>query len=250
MTLVDEYRRQISFRSWAALLDRLGELSGRRVLDLGCGPGDVAALLVARGAEVVGIDGNEELLDAARARVPERATFVCADLEDPGKLKLEADGIWSSFAAAYFPDLAPVLRRWKKWMKPGAWIALTEIDDLFGHEPIADRTRELLEGFVADALGARRYDFRMGRKLAEHLRACGFEVIEDSTVPDRELSFAGPAADDVLDAWRRRFDRMKLLQAFCGEEHAAVTSDFLACLARPEHRSLATVRFCLARIPA
>jgi hypothetical protein len=40
---------------------------------------------------------------------------------------------------------------------------------------------------------------------------------------------------------------MHLLQQFCGDEFDAVRGDFLDCLARADHRSLARVRFCLAR---
>src|SRR5687767_3215289 len=41
---------------------------GERILDLGCGDGAVTAAIKAMGAEVVGVDMSESLLDAARAR--------------------------------------------------------------------------------------------------------------------------------------------------------------------------------------
>jgi trans-aconitate methyltransferase len=46
---------------------------------LGCGVGDVAALLSIRGARVVGIDMNEEVLAAARDRDIPGAEFHSAD---------------------------------------------------------------------------------------------------------------------------------------------------------------------------
>ena len=51
----------------------------RRVLDLGCGTGRHAAVLVERGYEVVGVDRSAGMLEHARARVPE-ARFVLGDL--------------------------------------------------------------------------------------------------------------------------------------------------------------------------
>ena len=65
-------------------------------------------------------------------------------------------------------------------------------------------------------------------------------------MPDLELTFIGPARPDVIEAWRNRFDRMQLLRDFCGEDFAAVRADFLACLARTDHRCDAQVHCCVA----
>jgi len=149
------------------------------------------------------------------------------------------------FTAAYLPDL-PRVQSWRVRLRPDGWIALTEVDDLFGHEPLGPRTRSLLRAYAADALAAGRYDFHMGGKLRNHLEASGFAVTRDFTVEDQELSFSGPARADVLDAWRARFDRMRLLRDFCAGEFEQVRQEFLGCLASAEHRSLATVRCCIA----
>src|SRR5215831_7445248 len=126
MNLAQEYRRQFGWRDWPAVFDQLPALDGRTVLDLGCGVGDLAAELAARGAKVIGYDLNETLLDEARSHGIAGAEFRSADLRalpDPG---LAADGVWGSFVAAYFPDLRAVLPAWTKRLKPGGWIALTE----------------------------------------------------------------------------------------------------------------------------
>ena len=247
MSLASEYRAQRAWRDWGRAFEALPPLADALVLDLGCAVGDQAAELVRRGARVLGLDGNEELLAAARARGLERAEFQSADLAALPDLGVRADGIWCSFAAAYFTELPDVLAAWARHLVPGGWIALTEIDDFFAHEPLADRARELLEAYVAESLAARRYDFRMGRKLEAHLVRAGFRVTESRTLADRELAFDGPVAPDVLAAWRARFERMPLLRAACGAEFPALREAFLGCLGRPEHRSLARVCFCLAR---
>lgn len=247
MSLVDEYRRQAGWRAWSQAFAMLPSLHGQVVLDLGCGVGDLAAELVARGARVLGVDGNEELLAAARARGLPGAEFVQADLGALPDLGVAADGLWCSFAAAYFPDLPAVLGAWSRHLRPGVWAALTEIDDLFGHEPLLGRTRELLAGYARDALAAGRYDFHMGGKVRRHMERAGFTVERESALPDQEFSFAGPARRDVLDAWRARLTRMQGLHGYCGQEYAALRDDFLGCLVRADHRSLARVVFCLAR---
>ncbi|GGO76695.1 hypothetical protein GCM10012289_54630 [Nonomuraea cavernae] len=50
-----------------AMLELAGDVAGARILDVGCGAGHYATELLARGAEVVGVDGSATLLDHARA---------------------------------------------------------------------------------------------------------------------------------------------------------------------------------------
>lgn len=51
----------------AAMIDLVGDVQGRRVLDLACGQGRIARELARRGASVVGIDISAVLLAKARA---------------------------------------------------------------------------------------------------------------------------------------------------------------------------------------
>ena len=43
------------------------------------------------------------------------------------------------------------------------------------------------------------------------------ETMKTIILEDQELSFSGPVSPEVPDAWRARFNRMKLLRDFCGE---------------------------------
>ncbi len=88
----------------------------------------------------------------------------------------------------------------------------------------------------------------MGRKLAAYAEQSGFKIVSETTLDDPELSFAGPARSDVVEAWRDRFDRMKLLQEFCGSDFEGVREEFLDCLIRADHKSDASVRVCIARL--
>ncbi len=249
VTTVDVYRSQWKWRAWSTVFDALPDVSGETILDLGCGIGDQAAELVNRGAHVIGFDMNDDFLEVARAKEMPNGEFRRADLHalpDPGVL---ADGLWCSFAAAYLPDLAFVLPQWCKYLRPGAWVALTEVDDLFGHAPLGDKTKNAFRAYRRQALAAGRYDFRMGRKLREYAEQAGLAVCNSFTVPDAELSFDGPASTEVALAWRKRLDGMKLLQDICGNDFTEVRDEFLAAIQRPDHRSNAKVCCVVATTP-
>lgn len=201
---------------------------------------------MARGAYVIGVDANEQLIDEAKSRGLQNAEFLSCDLRKMSDLNVMADGIWSSFTAAYFTDLPAMLESWGQYLRPDGWMALTEVDDLFGHEPLSTRTKSLLKAYAEDGLAAGRYDFNMGGKLQCYLERSGYVVSEALRLPDKELSFHGPADPEVTRAWRNRFDRMTLLHNFCASEFEEVREEFLSCLARPDHRCSASLCFCLA----
>jgi ubiquinone/menaquinone biosynthesis C-methylase UbiE len=246
MSLAAEYRQQFSWRSWSLIFEEVPLQPGQTILDLGCGIGDQARELASRGCKVIGLDGNQELIDAAILEQPPNCEFLTCDLRNPPNPGIRVDGIWSSFVAAYFTNLVELLRRWSPVLSPEGWIAITEIDDFFGHEPLSPRTKSLLQAFADDALTAGRYDFHMGGKLQSCLAQAGFAVSRVLTLPDRELSFQGAAPPEVVEAWRTRFQRMPRLQAICGSEFANVQEEFLSCLSRHDHVSTAKVISCIA----
>jgi magnesium-protoporphyrin O-methyltransferase len=72
-------------RMRAIMLSRLpNDLSGRRVLDAGCGTGAMTEELARRGAEVVAIDISPALVEIASKRLPEtlapQVTFTSGDM--------------------------------------------------------------------------------------------------------------------------------------------------------------------------
>jgi ubiquinone/menaquinone biosynthesis C-methylase UbiE len=246
MSLSSQYKRQFGWRDWSSAFKELPPLHGQTVIDLGCGVGDLAAEFVASGARVIGCDMNEEFLREARSRQLSSAEFRMVDMRSLPDLGVMADGLWCSFTAAYFTDLPTALLEWARNLKSRGWIALTEIDDLFGHEPLSERTKSLLSAYAEEGFAAGRYDFHMGRKLRDYLEKAAFTVSKSLILEDQELSFSGPASPEVLDAWRARFNRMKLLRDFCGPRIDQVQEEFLGCLMRADHTSTAKVYCCIA----
>jgi hypothetical protein len=63
---------------------------------------------------VIGIDANRDVLGTARARRLARAEFIEADLLAITDLGMPADGLWSSFAPAYFSKRVSAIARTRR----------------------------------------------------------------------------------------------------------------------------------------
>ncbi|ESP87681.1 class I SAM-dependent methyltransferase [Candidatus Halobonum tyrrellensis] len=100
----------------------LPDVSGRTVLDAGCGAGHLADRLADGGAAVVGLDASAAMLGYARGRVPD-AGFVRADLGTG--LPFDADrfdGVASSLAFHYVREWGPLFAELRRVLRPGGWV--------------------------------------------------------------------------------------------------------------------------------
>jgi SAM-dependent methyltransferase len=248
-TLSEQYERAERWRHRDEALARIPVKAGQRILDLGCGVGQVAARFQRLGAQVIGIDANEELLEAARTRYPE-VRFEKLDLKalTPASFG-HVDGVWASFVPAYASNLESAVARWSDCVVPGGWVALVEMDDLFGHQPLPASLSDQIHAFYASSKAAGRYDFQCGHRLAGAAERAGLTIIHEGTLPDDELSFQGPAPTDVLEAWRLRLQRLAGLKAFLGSRFPEFERTFLQTLASPDHRSKTRVFIVVARRP-
>ncbi len=66
----------------AWMLGALGDVEGRRVLDIGCGEGRFCRLLAGLGAEITGIDLTEGLVERARALSEGVGTYLAGNAHD------------------------------------------------------------------------------------------------------------------------------------------------------------------------
>lgn len=250
MQLAEIYAHQYRWRRWPSVYSELGELSGRRVIDLGCAIGDQARDLARLGARVVGVDASREAIEHARSREIPNARFLCDDSTNLRSHSLSADGVWTSFLAAYFPRFERLLSALEGVLRSGGWLAITELDDLFGHEPLAPRWRAVIEKYYGRSLDEGLYHFRSRDHVRQTLSALGWRIEVDRDLDDDEFCFVGPAAPEVLEAWKLRLGFMmpRFLERF-GNEAVGFDEAFLRCLQSEQHRSHARVWFLLARSP-
>jgi SAM-dependent methyltransferase len=104
-----------------ATIALLGEVTGRRVLEVGCGPGSLTRWLADHGAVVTAMDVSPEMVRLARERTGGRAEVLLADLAEP--LTFAADGsmdlVVASLVLHYVADWHPVLREFHRVLAPG-----------------------------------------------------------------------------------------------------------------------------------
>ncbi|MEO1790587.1 MAG: magnesium protoporphyrin IX methyltransferase, partial [Pseudomonadota bacterium] len=100
----------------AMMLSRLPQdLRGARVLDAGCGAGQLTAELATRGADVLAVDLSPKMIEIARARLPrsvaQRVRFVAGDMLSDGLGRFDAAMAMDSLIYYRAPDLVDAIDR-------------------------------------------------------------------------------------------------------------------------------------------
>jgi 2-polyprenyl-6-hydroxyphenyl methylase/3-demethylubiquinone-9 3-methyltransferase len=114
------------------MLEYVGDLTGKRVLDVGCGGGILAESMVREGATVTGVDLAEKSLKVARLhglesgiKVEYRAIAVeDLALEQPGQY----DVVTCMEMLEHVPDPASIVRACSALVKPGGWVFFSTLN--------------------------------------------------------------------------------------------------------------------------
>ncbi|WP_213576256.1 trans-aconitate 2-methyltransferase [Rhodococcus sp. USK13] len=109
-------------RPFYELLSRVDARSPRRVVDLGCGPGNLTVSLAERWPDAVleASDSSPEMVEAARERGLDASRQDVRDWTP----KPDTDVVVSNAALQWVPEHRQLLRRWATQLTSGAWIAV------------------------------------------------------------------------------------------------------------------------------
>jgi ubiquinone/menaquinone biosynthesis C-methylase UbiE len=116
------------------LFEEAGISRGMRVLDVGCGSGDVAFLaadLVGPSGKVVGVDRERRAVDWANARATSQGTTNVSFVEgDPAEMEFDQkfDAIVGRLVLMYYRDPVGALRKLTRHVRPEGLIVFQEMD--------------------------------------------------------------------------------------------------------------------------
>lgn len=111
------------FNSDPVLWRMLGDVSGMRVLDAGCGTGYLAVQLARRGARVTAIDASTEMVRVAERNVQRAVVEVDLRVDDAQLLATipdaSVDRVVSNYVLMDLPDHEAALRAFARVLAPG-----------------------------------------------------------------------------------------------------------------------------------
>jgi ubiquinone/menaquinone biosynthesis C-methylase UbiE len=169
------------------MLDALGLAPGESVLDVGSGPGILAAEMAAAigpGGAVHGVDPSESMLALARRRaVPEGAAPVAYFAGGAGALPFEDasfDVVVATQVYEYVPDMPQALAEAHRVLRPNGCLAVldTDWDSIVWRCSDDERMRRVLAAWDEHLA-----DPHLPRRLSGLMRDAGFEVTQRTTIP-------------------------------------------------------------------
>jgi trans-aconitate methyltransferase len=188
------------FKHGEGLVDLLDPKPGERILDLGCGSGQLTAKIAEAGARVIGIDLSPDMIAQARANYPEDRAAI-----RPGKIEFAigdatsfelaepVDAVFSNAVLHWVKDAAGAVARVWEALKPGGRFVL----EMGGK----GNTRTLLSAVKEVAELKNPWFYPSVGEYSALLERQGFEV-RFATLFDRPTTVEG---ENGLDDWLSMF---------------------------------------------
>lgn len=114
----------------ALILELVGDVSGCKILDVGCGDGELAVELVKRGAIVTGIDGSAAMIEAAKKRAQQHDVEIAFQLARAESLPFPSaqfDCVTAITILCFGEDPAPVFPEIARVLRPGGRFIIGEL---------------------------------------------------------------------------------------------------------------------------
>ena len=176
----DRYVKNAAFVSeyGSAVANLLGDIEGKKVLDLGCGDGRLTQELVDKGAKVIGVDASESMIDSARAKGLE--AYVLDALEMA--YIEEFDSIFTNATLHWIPDHPRLASNVYNALKPGGEF----VGEFGGHGNVAainTAIRGVLAKHGYSWTGKKPVIYPSVQKFQSVLEGAGFNVEYIELIP-------------------------------------------------------------------
>ncbi|CAD5299396.1 conserved hypothetical protein [Bosea sp. 62] len=188
----------------------LAPLQGRRILDIGCGRGNLLQALAERGASVAGLDPDEAMLEIAQALVPS-ATLKqgCAQLLPWGDTSMHAAIFVNSLHHVPIPDMLLALDEAARVVGKGGSVIVVESlseGSFFDALRLIEDETDVRQAAQDAIVRARR------RGIVSEIRQVEYDRIE--VFPDAEAFLARAVTVDPSREERAQAARAKLVARF------------------------------------
>tara|TARA_R110002072_G_scaffold284587_1_gene449045 strand:+ start:86389 stop:87156 length:768 start_codon:yes stop_codon:yes gene_type:complete len=195
-TLYDE-KHSFVWKLGASVIELLDPQQGERILDVGCGTGQLTAQIAKSDATIVGIDHSPAMIEEARRLFP-GIEFQLADAHN-FSFEQQFDGVFSNAALHWISDPAKVARCISEALKANGRVAVE-----FGGQGNVQFLAQAIETASQEFLGERLshpWYFPGIAAFATVLEQHGMEVTQAAMI-DRPTPLEG---DDGLRNWVRMF---------------------------------------------
>ncbi len=191
-----EARHNFVWRFGEGVVELLQPQAGERILDLGCGPGQLTKKIAESGAQVVGLDASPEMIGQARRNYPE-LRFA---LQDASAMQFENefDAVFSNAALHWMLDPAAVVRAVAKALRPGGRFVL-EMGGKGNIQTIVDAIHRVVSRY--QPLPASRQYYPSISEYSGILESHGLEV-RLAQLFDRPTPLEGEVG---MENWLRQF---------------------------------------------
>jgi trans-aconitate methyltransferase len=193
-----EARHSFVWQFGQDLLDLLSPKPGERILDLGCGPGNLTERLAQSGADVVGVDSSPEMIGQARQNYPS-LKFV---LVDAAKMEFreEFDAVFSNAALHWMMEAHAVAKSMARALRRGGRL-VAELGGKGNIQTIERAIQRVLIAYLPAGIPAKRTFFPSIGEYAPLLEEHGFEI-RMMRLFDRPTKLEG---SNGMENWLRQF---------------------------------------------
>ncbi len=194
------------------LVESIGRLEGRRILDVGTGTGRAALLLARHGASVTGIDASDEMLGVARAQAAAQGLTIRFQTGDAHRLDFadrSFDVVVTLRVLMHTPDWRRVIA---EMCRVAGDLLVFDFPSRRSAAVIQSAARRTIQTF-----GARTEAYRVfsERQIARELEAHGFRVRSVHRQFVLPIALHKAIGSRRLTLWiENRFDRLGLLRVF------------------------------------
>lgn len=171
-------------RPFVELVNRIDEARPSTVVDLGCGPGNLTAVLARRWpqASITGLDSSPEMIAKARTTTPKGIRFEVADLRE-WQSETPVDVLVSNATLQWVPGHLELLPKLISQVRPAGWFGFS------------------VPGNFDEPSHTIRRDLARGPAYAEHLTGVPSPSAHDATTYLRDLAERGC----TVDAWETTY---------------------------------------------